>query len=128
VDAILDYFGASNLTDILDQSTPYGLSVRTPALQLLLGALPAGVPALAKQASPVFYVDKTDPPLLIFHGDRDPQMPIDQSLELDARYKNLNKDVHLEVLNGATHGGDVFFSGPRLKLALDFLSRTLNTK
>jgi len=128
VDAILDYFGASNLTDILGQSTPYGLSVRTPALELLLGGLPQAVPSLAKLASPVFYVDKNDPPLLIFHGDRDPQMPIDQSYELEDKYKKLSMDVHLEVLNGATHGGDVFFSGPRLKLALDFLSRTLNTK
>ena len=128
VDAILDYFGASNLTDILGQSTPYGLSVRTPALELLLGGLPQAVPSLAKLASPVFYVDKSDPPLLIFHGDRDPQMPIDQSYELEDKYKKLSMDVHLEVLNGATHGGDVFFSGPRLKLALDFLSRTLNTK
>ncbi len=125
VDAILDYFGASNLTTILDQSTPYGLSVRTPALQLLLGALPQGVPSLAKLASPVFYVDKNDPPLLIFHGDRDPQMPIDQSFELENQYKKLNLDVHLEVLNGATHGGDVFFSGERLKLAVDFLNRTV---
>jgi acetyl esterase/lipase len=128
VDAILDYFGASDLTTILDQSTPYGLTVRTPALQLLLGALPQGVPSLAKMASPVFYVDKSDPPLLIFHGDRDPQMPIDQSYELEAKYKKLNLDVHLEVLNGATHGGDVFFQGERLKLALDFLNRNLKSK
>src|SRR5258706_10600940 len=128
VDAILDYFGASNLTTILEQSTPYGLTVRKPALELLLGASPERVPSLAKLASPVFYVDKNDPPLLIFHGDRDPQMPIDQSFELENKYKKLSMDVHLEVLNGATHGGDVFFSGPRLKLALDFLSRTLNTK
>jgi acetyl esterase/lipase len=128
VDAILDYFGASNLTTILDQSTPYGLTVRTPALQLLLGALPQGVPSLAKMASPVFYVDKSDPPLLIFHGDRDPQMPIDQSYELEAKYKKLNLDVHLEVLNGATHGGDVFFQGERLKLALDFLNRNVKSK
>ena len=125
VDAILDYFGASNLTNILEQSTPYGLSVRKPALELLLGALPEGAPSLAKMASPVFYVDKNDPPLLMLHGDQDPQMPIDQSLELESRYKSLNLDVHLEVLHGAMHGGDAFFSGDKLKLALDFLNRTL---
>lgn len=125
VDAILDYFGASNLTTILDQSTPYGLSVRVPALELLLGAQPKSAPALAKLASPVFYVDKTDPPLLMLHGDEDPQMPIDQSIELEDQYKKLKLDVHLEVLHGATHGGDVFFSGERLKLALDFLNRTV---
>jgi dipeptidyl aminopeptidase/acylaminoacyl peptidase len=91
----------------------------------LLGASPKSAPSLAKLASPVFYVDKNDPPLLILHGDQDPQMPIDQSLELEDQYKKLKLDVHLEVLHGAAHGGDVFFSGERLKLAVDFLNRTV---
>ena len=37
---------------ILKQSTPHGLSVRVPALQLLLGDQPENIPALARQASP----------------------------------------------------------------------------
>ncbi|MEQ9565840.1 MAG: alpha/beta hydrolase, partial [Pseudomonadales bacterium] len=40
VQAILSYFGASNLTTILTQSTPHGLSVRKPALDLFLGGQP----------------------------------------------------------------------------------------
>ena len=40
VAAIIDYYGASNLTTILAQSTPFGLNMRRPALELLLGALP----------------------------------------------------------------------------------------
>ena len=36
VDAIVSFFGMSNLTTILSQSTPHGLKVRVPALQLLL--------------------------------------------------------------------------------------------
>ena len=40
VQAIVSYYGASNLTTILTQSTPYGLGVRKPALQRLLGGLP----------------------------------------------------------------------------------------
>ena len=51
--AIVDYYGASNLTTILAQSTPLGLGVREPALELLLGGQPDETPELATLASPV---------------------------------------------------------------------------
>ncbi|MEX2234396.1 MAG: alpha/beta hydrolase [Cyclobacteriaceae bacterium] len=126
VHAIIDYFGASNLTTILSQSTPHGLNVRKPALELLLGSLPDQGPELARLASPVFQVDKSDPPLLIFHGDQDPQMPINQSHEIEGKYRELDLDVHFEVIHGSAHGGDVFFSGEYAKLAVDFLRRTIS--
>jgi acetyl esterase/lipase len=44
VQAIIDLFGASNLATILGQSTPYGVEMRAPALELLLGGLPETVP------------------------------------------------------------------------------------
>ena len=125
VQAILDYYGASNLMTILAQSTPYGLSVREPGLQRLLGTLPANARALAELASPVFHVDRNDPPLLLFHGDEDPQMPIEQSRELESVYKKMGLDVYLDVVPGAAHGGLVFFSPERLQRALAFLRRTL---
>jgi acetyl esterase/lipase len=46
VAAILDYYGASNLMTILAQSTPFGVNMRRPALELLLGATPDQVPRL----------------------------------------------------------------------------------
>ncbi len=121
VQGVLDYFGASNLTTILSQSTPFGLNMRRPALELLLGAQPDQNTALAKLASPVFHVDSTDPPLLVFHGEQDPQMPISQSHELTGAYKRNNLAVQFEVVYGAAHGGDSFYSPERLKLALDFV-------
>ena len=42
VHAIVSFFGAGNLLTILPQSTPRGLRVRIPALELLLGAQPEG--------------------------------------------------------------------------------------
>lgn len=125
VHAVIDYFGASNLTTILSQSTPHGLNVRKPALELLLGGQPGNIPELAKLASPVFHIDKNDPPLLLFHGDQDPQMPINQSHELEGRYRALDLDVQFAVVYGAAHGGDAFFSGDNAKLAINFLRRTL---
>jgi acetyl esterase/lipase len=109
VQAIVSYFGASNLTTILAQSTPFGLRIREPALQRLLGALPADTEALARLASPVFQVDRTDPPLLMLHGDQDPQMPINQSHELQGAYEQQGLPVELIVVHGAAHGGDAFY-------------------
>lgn len=126
VQAIVDYYGATNLTTILAQSTPFGLNVRRPALELLLGGEPDTTVDLARLASPVYHVDKNDPPLLILHGEQDPQMPISQSHELAGAYKKLNLDVQFEVVYGAAHGGDLFYTPERVKLVLDFIKQNLD--
>jgi acetyl esterase/lipase len=108
VQAIISYFGAANLTTILAQSTPFGLGVREPALVRLLGALPKDNEAAAREASPVFHVDARDPPLLMLHGDQDPQMPINQSHELEGAYEKQGLPVDFIVVHGAAHGGDGF--------------------
>jgi acetyl esterase/lipase len=125
VQAILVYFGASNLTTILQQSTPFGLRIREPALDLLLGGAPDAFPDLARLASPVFHVDANAPPLHMLHGDQDPQMPINQSHELHGAYKKLDLDVYFDVVHGAAHGGDAFFEDEHWERAIEFLRRAL---
>lgn len=125
IQAIISYYGASNLTTILAQSTPFGLGVREPALTRLLGALPDEVKDLAELASPVFQVDRSDPPLLLLHGDQDPQMPINQAHELVGAYKQLGLDVTFDVVHGSAHGGRAFHRDEHLTSALEFLSRTI---
>ncbi|WP_298869376.1 alpha/beta hydrolase [uncultured Gimesia sp.] len=127
VDAIVDYYGPTNFMTILNQSTPHGLSVRVPALQLLLGTRPEENTALAKLASPVFHVDARDPPLLMIHGDQDPQVPINQSHELHGAYKKQNLDVTFEVIHGGAHGGPEFFDEKRIKLVELFLRKHLSS-
>lgn len=127
VQAIVSYFGASNLTSIIAQSTPFGLNVRRPALDRLLGGQPDAMPDLAKLASPVLHVDKSDPPLLLLHGDQDPQMPINQSHELEGGYEKLGLDAYLHVVHGAGHAGAVFYEGEHLKRAVEFLRRTVGS-
>ena len=121
VQAIVSFFGMSDLTTILGQSTPHGLSVRVPALQLLLGGQPVEVPALAKLASPVFHVDEKDPPLLLIHGDKDPQAPFEQSRELEAACRKAGVRVQFEAIAGAVHGGAQFFDEERMALVKKFL-------
>lgn len=123
VQGIISFYGGANLMTILKQSTPHGLSVRVPALDLLLGGQPDAVPTLARLASPVSHVDRSDPPLLLLHGDQDPQMPINQALELFGAYKKAKADVQFEVVHGAAHGGAIFFDAERLAVVKKFLRR-----
>ena len=121
VQAIVSYFGASNLTTILAQSTPYGVGVRMPALETLLGGKPEENEPLARLASPVFHVDPSDPPLLLLHGDQDPQMPINQSHELQGAYQRLGLEAEFVVVHGAGHGGQAFYDPERIERVAAFL-------
>jgi acetyl esterase/lipase len=122
VQAIVSFYGMSNLTTILDQSTPHGLKVRVPALALLLGGQPSEQRDRARLASPVFHVDNKDPPLLLLHGDQDPQAPINQSHELAGRYEEAGLPCRFVVVHGGKHGGAEFFDARRLAIVQEFLS------
>lgn len=125
VQAIVDLYGASDLTTILAQSTPHGLAMRQPALDLLLGGQPNAVPELARLASPVFHVDPSDPPLLLLHGDQDPQMPINQAHELQGAYEKFGLPVQFTVMHGSGHGGPAFRTEATLLLIDRFLREHL---
>lgn len=126
VQAIITWVGASNLATIIQQSTPDGLKVRVPAVQLLLGGLPDEVPELARLASPVAHVDGDDPPILILHGDQDLTIPVNQALELDGAYRRAGRVAELMIIPGAGHVARPFFNdAPAVNRAVEFLHRTI---
>lgn len=125
VQTIVSYFAATDLTTILSQSTPFGVGVREPSLKLLLGDLPDKKLELAQLASPVLHVDANDPPLYLLHGDRDPQMPINQTLQMWGVYKDAGLDVTFDPVHGAPHGGPLFFTPEHQQPVVAFLRRTL---
>ena len=125
VQCIVSLFGASNLQTILPQSTEFGLKMRVPALQLLLGGQPTEKPELAKLASPIAHLDKNDPPLLLIHGDADPQMSPQQSRDLALAYEALKLPVQLVIIPGAKHGGKEFFDDERTGIMVGFLQSHL---
>jgi len=61
--------------------------------------------------------------LLLLHGDQDPQMPVNQSLELFAAYHRVNAPVQLEIVPGAAHGGAEFYDPERMAIVRRFLRR-----
>lgn len=125
VQAIVSWYGASNLATILSQSTPFGLTVREPALKQLLGDLPDKVPELAKLASPVAHVGAGDPPAILLHGNQDRQMPVNQSLELEAAYRRAGLSVETMIVDGAAHGDKAFNSGEPAQRVVEFLRKTI---
>jgi acetyl esterase/lipase len=125
VQCIVSLYGASNLQSILGQSTEFGLKMRVPALQLLLGAQPAEKPDLARLASPVAHLDKSDPPLLLIHGDADPQMPPEQSREFAKAYEALKLPVQFIIIPGAKHGGADFYDEEHTDIIAKFLTSHL---
>lgn len=83
------------------------------------------MPELLKSASPLTYLGKDDPPVLIFHGDRDKTVPISQSALLHERYQELGLESHFHILEGKGHGGKAFNDVMRNTLIREFLDKHL---
>lgn len=127
VQAVIDIAGSTNLLTILDQSTPHGLSVRVPALELLLGGSLDEPSArdLAAQASPVHQVNDHAVPILILHGVQDNQVPVNQAIELHQAYDQKGRDSQLVLIPGAEHFGDIYYQGENREIMTRFLNRVI---
>lgn len=125
VQVVLDFFGPSDLTTIMSQSTPHGINVRGPAMTLMFGKPLDQAAEELKMASPVFHADKNDPPLFICHGDQDNQVPINQSIQLYGKYQDLGLTVQLEFVYGAGHGGKAFSEPGLMDKVEQFLKKVL---
>jgi len=54
--------------------------------------------------SPLYFVNPRMPPVLIYHGDADTLVPLEQSQRFQARARELSLDVRLQVHPGGKHG------------------------
>jgi dipeptidyl aminopeptidase/acylaminoacyl peptidase len=60
--------------------------------------------AIVKNASPVTWISKDDPPFLILHGEKDALVPLSQSQELYDRLTAAGVPAKLVVVKNAGHG------------------------
>jgi acetyl esterase/lipase len=121
VQAVVDWFGPANFLAAGNKDALSAEAVQ--ALIGLLGALPDKAPTLAKAASPITYVNKNAPQFLIMHGDKDQQVPLAQSQELDAALKKAGVASQLIIVNGAGHDE---FQSKENEVVYDFFQRHLN--
>jgi len=94
-------------------------SAASPIGRLLGCAIATCAKALVDSASVLARVDAKDPPFLMFHGDADTLVPIDQSRALDAALKSAGVASDLVVVSGANH----VFPGLSAQAQRDILDR-----
>lgn len=101
VQAVCDFYGPSDLW-----TTDHHLadSVADNAVPRLLGGLIEQNVDKARLASPLFYVSSNACPFLIVHGDKDPIVPLQQSIALNDAMQKAGVPTQLYVVKGGGHG------------------------
>jgi acetyl esterase/lipase len=59
---------------------------------------------IGHEMSPIYYVNSNLPPSLIYHGDADTLVPLDQSERFQAEARKLGRTVEVVVHHGGKHG------------------------
>lgn len=111
VQAVCDWFGPTELLTMPPNNVGEGRTEEDVANSngaKLLGCTVKDCPELARQASAYDNVSKDDAPFLIMHGDEDPGVPIQQSMQFYERLRETGVPVQYEVVEGAGHGGKLF--------------------
>ena len=134
VQGVIDWFGPTDFLKMDAQAKAQGCppdhDAATSPESKYLGTPIQQVPNLAKQADPITYIDKTDPPFLLQKGDKDCLIPFAQSQLLHDALKTAGVPVTLETMKGAGHGDmgsatPIFVSETNLKRVLEFVKTTL---
>ena len=100
--AVVDFYGPTDLVLLPgneDEKSPEGL---------LIGAAPLLRPDLAKAASPITYIDKNDPPFLIYHGEKDSIVSNKQSKLFSAWLNYYGVKNELTIVKDAPHFGTMY--------------------
>ncbi len=118
--AVIDFYGPAELILFPGANDP-----QSPE-SLLIGATPLARPDLAKAASPVTYVDKSDPPFLIVHGEKDDLVSPKQSQLLSAWLTLAGVQNELIIVKEAPHYGVMFDTDEVRNKVMSFLKKQLN--
>lgn len=98
VAAIIDKYG---ITDVWDWG--YGKNVTSKSAGAWLGSK-ATDKNFAMSVSPINYVNKNSPPTFIVHGDADPTVPYQQSVDLHKKFLEAGVKTEFMTVKGGLHG------------------------
>jgi len=125
IKAVLDYYGPSDLNVVHGRAAYLDYDGDNSAINMLIGARALERPDLAAIASPVTYIDKNDPPILIIHGDVDGFVPFWESQLFYSRLKLAGVNATLVKIVGANHAGPLFQAPDIQQKVTDFLNSVL---
>lgn len=125
VRCVIDSFGPSDFLHWGDPPAPASYDTANTPLARLLGGKVADHEELARLASPVSFVDKDSAPFLILHGEKDPIVPVQQSVVLDAALRKAGVESTLVIVPGGGHGGAAFNDAGYLRQMAGFMDAHL---
>ncbi len=117
--AVVDFYGPTDLTLL-----PGNEDIKSPEA-ILIGAKPLERPDLAKAASPITYIDKNDPPFIIFHGEKDNIVSNKQSKLFNAWLNHYGVKSELTIVKDAPHFGAMYDVEEIKVRVIDFLKNNL---
>ncbi len=99
---------SSRVQGVFSMSGPADLTRPFPLLEDAINAAFTGAvdaPGSQRESgSPVTYVSPDDPPFLLFHGDADPYVPVEQAQSLHERLQAANVKSTLVIVQNGDHG------------------------
>lgn len=98
VAAIIDKYG---ITDVWDWG--YGAVIKSKSARTWLGEY-ANDEKFARSVSPINYITKDSPPVFIVHGDADPTVPYQQSVDLHKKLTEAGVKTEFITVPGGLHG------------------------
>jgi acetyl esterase/lipase len=120
VQAVVNYFGPTDFTKESPIDNPVGKKLVTD----FMGTTDLASP-LFKQASPITYINKGDPPVITFQGAADPLVPAQQAKTLHAILKEKGVTEHLELIENGGHGFAGADNARTVKMMEEFLKKHL---
>lgn len=122
--AVVDLFGPADLT------VSAWSSDATRVITEVFGVAPGSASDTLREASPVTWISRDDPPFLILQGDADQTVPASQSQELAAKLTAAGVPATLVMVRSGPHG----LANPKeqpapdqlVTMIVDFFARTLD--
>jgi len=125
IQAIINYFGATDLI-LRAKTQPRACNRPGSVVHKLLGSTPDENPQLAKLANPPFHLNQNSAPLYLLHGERDPQVKVDQAHRMIDAYQEAKLPIQHDIIKNAGHGGPEFSTNPIHQNVVNFLTEHLS--
>lgn len=132
VQAVCDIFGPTDFGSVMQQVADdknvrniFKFNSPSDPYSQLIGVSLEGNKEMTDAVSPVHYVSKDNPPILILHGTHDALVPFAQSEEFAAVLKDNGVEVWLQKLPGSGHGGAAFGKPAVVTLMQNFFDKHL---
>ena len=135
VQAVCDYYGPTDFNSVMQQADAdknvrniFKFNTPSDPYSCLIGVSLGSDKQKGDAVSPVHYVSKDNPPILILHGTFDALVPLAQSEEFTAALKAQGVEVLLQKLPGSGHGGPAFGKPAVSALIQNFFDKHLQGK